>query len=115
MNFNKREEDGKVIIDGTGELKVMEATRSSSFKYSRQRLTMEKHGEQGIFSTLHANFDPSAIVSEMKFTNKEALFFGSYCEKSKDCTQMKLQSKLDTDSTFHSLIVLIQLFKLPLK
>lgn len=101
MNFNKRIENGKTIIEGSGQLKVVDAVRTSSFKYSRQYLSKESHGEDGIVCTLHANFDPSAVVSEIKFTTKEALFFGSYCEKSKDCTQMKLHSKLDTDSNYH--------------
>lgn len=78
-------------------MKVGENTRSSSFKYTRKQLTREVDGEVGVAILLNANFDPSAIVGELKMSNKELHVFNSYCEQSKDCAHFKLQSLLDTE------------------
>jgi len=97
-NYKKRDEDGKVTVEGNGNLRIGEDTRSSSFKYTRTQLTREKNGEIGVIFVLNTNFDPAAIVSELKLSNKEILIFNSYCEQSKDCAHFKLQSNYDTDS-----------------
>ncbi|KAL6267909.1 hypothetical protein P5V15_000977, partial [Pogonomyrmex californicus] len=97
-NYKKRDEAGKITIEGSGNLKVGENTRSSSFTYTRQRLTREKDGENGVVIVLNAKFDPAAIVGELKLSNKELLIFNSYCEQSKDCAHFKLQSNFDTDN-----------------
>ncbi|KAL0104310.1 hypothetical protein PUN28_017203 [Cardiocondyla obscurior] len=97
-NYKKREEAGKIIIEGNGNLKIGEATRSSSFKYTRQQLTREKDGESGVVIVLNAKFDPAAVVGELKLSNKELLVFNSYCEQSKDCAHFKLQSSYDSDN-----------------
>lgn len=97
-NYKKRDEAGKTIIEGSGNLKIGEDTRSSSFKYTRQQLTHEKDGESGMVIVLNAKFDPAAVVGELKLSNKEILVFNSYCEQSKDCAHFKLQSSYDTDS-----------------
>jgi len=97
-NYKKRDEAGKIIVEGSGNLKIGEDTRSSSFKYTRQQLTREKDGESGVVIVLNAKFDPAAVVGELKLSNKELLVFNSYCEQSKDCAHFKLQSNYDTDS-----------------
>lgn len=97
-NYKKRDEAGKITIEGNGNLKIGEDTKSSSFKYTRQQLTREKDGESGALIVLNAKFDPVAIVGELKLSNKEVLVFNSYCELSKDCAHFKLQSSYDTDS-----------------
>ncbi|XP_035725460.1 apolipophorins-like [Vespa mandarinia] len=96
-NYKKRQEEGKIIVEGNGSLKIGENTRSSSFKYTRQQLTHETDGEVGVAIILNANFGPSAIVGEVKLTNKEVHVFNSYCEQSKDCAHFKLQATLDSD------------------
>ncbi|KAL6440757.1 hypothetical protein ACFW04_003301 [Cataglyphis niger] len=96
-NYKRREEGGKIIVEGNGNLKIGENTRSSSFKYTRQQLTREKDGEVGVIIVLNAKFDPAAIVGELKLSNKEMLVSNSYCEQSKDCAHFKLQSSYDTD------------------
>ncbi|KAM0732090.1 Apolipophorin [Formica fusca] len=96
-NYKKRDEGGKIIVEGNGNLKIGENTRSSSFKYTRQQLTREKDGEVGVIIVLNAKFDPAAIVGELKLSNKEILVSNSYCEQSKDCAHFKLQSSYDTD------------------
>nr|XP_012225513.1 PREDICTED: apolipophorins [Linepithema humile] len=97
-NYKKRDEAGKITVEGTGNLKIGENTRSSSFKYTRQQLTHEKDGEVGVIIVLNAKFDPAAIVGELKLSNKEILVSNSYCEQSKDCAHFKLQSSYDTDN-----------------
>jgi hypothetical protein len=97
-NYKKRDEAGKTIVEGNGNLKIGEDTRSSSFKYTRQQLTHEKDGESGVVIVLNAKFDPAAVVGELKFSNKELLVFNSYCEQSKDCAHFKLQASYDTDN-----------------
>ncbi|XP_076681659.1 retinoid- and fatty-acid binding glycoprotein apolipophorin isoform X2 [Andrena cerasifolii] len=96
-NYKKREEDGKIVVEGNGNLKVGDNARTSSFKYTRQQLTHEKDGEVGVAMVLNANFGPSAIVGELKLSNKEVHLFNSYCEQNKDCAHFKLQSILDTE------------------
>ncbi|XP_032678528.1 apolipophorins [Odontomachus brunneus] len=96
-SYKRRDEAGKIIVEGNGNLKIGENTRSSSFKYTRQQLTHEKDGETGVVIVLNAKFDPIAIVGDLKFSNKEILVSNSYCEQSKDCAHFKLQSSYDTD------------------
>lgn len=96
-NYKRRDEPGKITIEGNGNLKVGEDTRSSSFKYTRQELVRETDGEIGVVMVLNAKFDPVAIVGELKVSNKEMLLSNSYCEQSKDCAHFKLQSTYDTD------------------
>lgn len=100
-NYKKRDEAGKITVEGNGNLKFGESTRSSSFKYTRQQLTRENDGEVGVIIVLNAKFDPAAIVGELKLSNKEILVSNSYCERSKDCAHFKLQSSYDTDSKSH--------------
>lgn len=85
------------MVEGNGSLKVGDDTKSSSFKYTRQQLTHEKDGEVGVAMVLNANFGPSAIVGELKLSNKEVHLFNSYCEQNKDCAHFKLLSILDTE------------------
>lgn len=94
-SYKKREEEGKTVIEGKGTLKVGDNTKSSSFKYTRQQLTNEKDGEVGVAVILNANFGTSAIVGELKLSNKELHAFNSYCEQTKDCAHFKLLSTLD--------------------
>lgn len=94
-SYKKRDEDGKIVVEGNGNLKIGDNSRSSSFKYTRQQLTQEKDGEIGVAMVLNANFGPSAIVGELKLSNKEVHVFNSYCEQNKDCAQFNLQSILD--------------------
>nr|XP_034187967.1 apolipophorins [Osmia lignaria] len=96
-SYKKRDEDGKIVVEGNGNLKVGDDTKSSSFKYTRQQLTKEKDGEVGVAMVLNANFGPSAIVGELKLSNKEVHVFNSYCEQNKDCAHFKLQSTLDVE------------------
>lgn len=86
-------------------MKIGDNTKSSSFKYVRKQLTRENDKEVGVTIVLNASFGPSAIVGELKLSDKEVLVFNSYCEQSKDCAQYKLQSTLDTDRKF--LIILL--------
>ncbi|KAG5308105.1 APLP protein, partial [Acromyrmex insinuator] len=113
-NYKKRDETGKITLEGNGNLKIGEDTKSSSFKYTRQQLTREKDGESGVLIVLNAKFDPVAIVGELKLSNKEVLVFNSYCELSKDCAHFKLQSSYDADNknnVDHELTVEVDLKK----
>lgn len=93
------------MVEGSGNLKVGDNTRSSSFKYTRQRLTHEKDGEAGVAIVLNANLGPSAIVGELKLSNKELHLFNSYCEQNKDCAQFKLQSILNVESEYSLVLI----------
>nr|XP_033202794.1 apolipophorins [Bombus vancouverensis nearcticus] len=96
-NYKRRDEDGKIVVEGNGSMKVGDDTRSSSFKYTRQQLSQEKDGEVGVAIVLNVNFEPSAIVGELKLSNKELHVFNSYCEQNKDCAQFKLQSIMNVE------------------
>ncbi|XP_017879492.1 apolipophorins [Ceratina calcarata] len=111
-SYKKHDEDGKIVVEGNGNLKIGDNSRSSSFKYTRQQLTQEKDGEIGVAMVLNANFGPSAIVGELKLTNKEVHVFNSYCEQSKDCAQFKLQSIFNAQPTLrHQITVEVDLKK----
>ncbi|KAJ8687230.1 hypothetical protein QAD02_023024 [Eretmocerus hayati] len=97
-NYKRHEEDKKITVEGNGSLKIGEDTKGSSFKYVRKQLTRESDKEVGVATMLNASFGPSAIVVELKLSNKEVRVFNSYCEASKDCAHFKLQSTLDTDN-----------------
>lgn len=96
-NYKRHEEDKKVTLEGSGSLKIGENTKSSSFKYVRKQLTRQADKEVGVAIMLNSSFGPSAIVGELKLSDKEVHVFNSYCEQSKDCAHFKLQSTLDTD------------------
>lgn len=96
-NYKRRDEDGKIVVEGNGSMKLGDDTRSSSFKYTRQQLSQEKDGEVGVAIVLNVNFEPSAIVGELKLSNKELHVFNSYCEQNKDCAQFKLQSIMNVE------------------
>ncbi|XP_008560242.1 apolipophorins [Microplitis demolitor] len=96
-NYSKRDEAGTVIVEGNGNLQIGENSRSLKFTYSRKQLTRENDGQVGTAILLNANFGPSAVVGELKLSDKEVLVFNSYCEQSKDCAHFKLQSTMDTD------------------
>ena len=89
-----------MTLEGNGSLKIGENTKSSSFKYVRKALTREADKEVGVAIMLNASFGPSAIVGELKLSDKEVHVFNSYCEASKDCAHFKLQSTLDTDRNY---------------
>ena len=48
-------------------------------------------------NSVELNFEPSAIVGELKLSNKELHVFNSYCEQKKDCAQFKLQSIMNVE------------------
>ncbi|XP_058796215.1 apolipophorins [Phymastichus coffea] len=100
-NYKRHEEEKKVTLEGNGSLQIGENTRSSSFKYVRKQLTKETDKEVGVAIMLNASFGPSAIVGELKLSDKEVHVFNSYCEQSKDCANFKLHSTLDTDHVSH--------------
>ncbi|XP_066596058.1 apolipophorins [Prorops nasuta] len=97
-SYKKKDEDGKIVVEGNGSVKIGENTRSSSFKYTRQQLTRDVDGETGVVVLLNANFGPSAVVGEWKLTNKEFHVFNSFCEQNKDCAHLKIQAIQDTDN-----------------
>lgn len=94
-NYNVHEEKGKYIVEGSGNLKVKEESKTASFKYISQRLTLESNGEQGIDITFNAAVGDRAIDSEYKLTNKQFSFLNSYCEKRKECVHFGLDSKIN--------------------
>lgn len=54
---------------------------------------------------MNANLGPSAIVGELKLSNKELHLFNSYCEQNKDCAQFKLQSILNVESEYSLVLI----------
>lgn len=47
-DYKTRDENGKFTIEGSGSLKFEDGTKSANFKFSKQRLNTDQHGEQGI-------------------------------------------------------------------
>ncbi|CAH1965494.1 unnamed protein product [Acanthoscelides obtectus] len=113
--YNAHDEHGKYVVDGSGSFKVKEETKSANFKYIRRQLSLDKDGEQGIDVSFDATIGSRAIDAEMRLTNKNLRQSISYCEKSKDCAHVEIDSKIssnDVENYNHVLEINLDLRKL---
>nr|CAI5824604.1 unnamed protein product [Callosobruchus analis] len=113
--YNAHDEHGKYVVDGSGSFKVKEETKSANFKYIRRQLYMDKDDEQGIDISFDATIGSRAIDAEMRLTNKNLRHSISYCEKSKDCAHVEIDSKInsnDVENYNHTLEINLDLRKL---
>ncbi|KAL3271520.1 hypothetical protein HHI36_021999 [Cryptolaemus montrouzieri] len=90
---SSREEQGKFIIEGSGNFKVQDQDKTGNFKYIRTSLTSEKNGEVGEEISFDASLGNKALDAELKLTNKEFRYLNSYCEESKQCAHVEIDVK----------------------
>ncbi|XP_023030403.2 retinoid- and fatty-acid binding glycoprotein apolipophorin [Leptinotarsa decemlineata] len=96
-NYQARDEHGKYVVEGSGSVKIKDATKPLSFKYICHQLSLQKDGEQGIDVSLDASVGNMAIDSEFKTTNKQFRYLSSYCETNKECTHVEIDSKVNSN------------------
>ncbi|KAG5899642.1 hypothetical protein JTB14_036015 [Gonioctena quinquepunctata] len=100
-SYQARDEHGKYIVEGSGSFKVKEETKTASFKYICQRLTPQKNGEQGVEVSIEGSVGDKAIDTEFKLSNKQFRALTSYCEKTKECAHVEIDSNTIKDEIDH--------------
>ncbi|KAK9874207.1 hypothetical protein WA026_002563 [Henosepilachna vigintioctopunctata] len=90
---SSREEQGKFIVEGSGNFKVENQDKSGNFKYISTSLTAGKNGETGEEISFDASLGNKAIDAELKWTDKEFRYTNSYCEESKQCAHVEVDIK----------------------
>lgn len=116
-SYTSREEHGKLIIEGSGSFKVKDQTKSANFKFIKENLVQNKHGEKGIEVSFDAGLGNKAIDAELKVTNKQFRILNSYCEEKKQCAHVEFDIKTNADdvTSFNQVIeITIDLRKLGL-
>lgn len=101
-SYKAREEGGKYIIEGSGDFKVKEESKTGNFKYVHHPLTAEKNGETGVEVSFNAGLGSKAIDAEFTLTNKHFRILNSYCEETKQCAHVEVDSKITTAGKLHS-------------
>ncbi|XP_044763302.1 apolipophorins-like isoform X2 [Coccinella septempunctata] len=95
--ISNRQEQGKNIIEGSGDFKVGTENKSGNFKYIRTVLTSDKNGENGNEISFDATIGTKAIDAELKITDKEFRYLYSFCEASKQCAHVEIDAKTTTN------------------
>ncbi|CAG9770462.1 unnamed protein product [Ceutorhynchus assimilis] len=97
LNYAAKEENGKFIIDGHGNFKVKDESKSGNFKYIIEQLDQQKNGEQGVQISFDAAIGSKAVDSEYKLTNKHFRLQNSYCEQKKECAYFEVDNKINAN------------------
>ncbi|XP_045469243.1 apolipophorins-like [Harmonia axyridis] len=92
-----RQEQGKNIVEGSGDFKVGNDKKTGNFKYIRTILTSDKNGENGNEISFDATIGTKAIDAEVKITDKEFRYMYSFCEASKQCAHIEIDAKTITN------------------
>lgn len=98
LAYAAKEESGKFIIDGSGNFKVKDESKSGNFKYIIEKLEAEKNGEVGVVISFDAALGDKNLDSEYKLTNKHFRLQNSYCEQKKECAYIEIDNKLNSNS-----------------
>uniref|UniRef100_A0AAR5QJT3 Vitellogenin domain-containing protein n=1 Tax=Dendroctonus ponderosae TaxID=77166 RepID=A0AAR5QJT3_DENPD len=96
FTYGAKDENGKFIIDGSGTLKVKDASKSGHFKYIFQKLEQDKNAEQGVQVSFDGALGDRAVDSEFKLTSKHFRVQNSYCEQKKECAYIEIDNKINT-------------------
>lgn len=113
-DFKVTDEKGRTMIEGQGNVKLYEEQQSTSFTFIRNKLEAQKDGETGVSFVLDGRLGTKNIVSELKLTDKTALFKHTVCETKKQCINIDLRSSInrqDLDFT-HELVISVDLRQL---
>lgn len=92
-SFISKQEGPKMIIEGSGSVKVKDEQKSANFKYIRTLLT--EGNEQGMETFLNLAIGERSYVAESRVTNLEYKTSYVYCEEKKQCANAEIQSKIN--------------------
>lgn len=112
-----KQENNKSILEGQGQLTYQGKAQSTNFKLIRQVYNLNTDKEIGFSYNLNGQFGPKNSVSTFKLTNKDFNIKFSICEEKKQCTNVQLQSSVNTENeelnvVRHSLLALFDLRQL---
>lgn len=113
--FQVKEERGKTIIEGTGNVKLYEDQQATTFKFIRNKFEATKDGETGVSFVFDGRIGTKNIISELKLTDKNVAFKHTVCEAKKQCVNVDLRStiqKTEFNDFKHELLVSVDLREL---
>uniref|UniRef100_A0A336M8K5 CSON013728 protein n=1 Tax=Culicoides sonorensis TaxID=179676 RepID=A0A336M8K5_CULSO len=113
--FAVKEDKGKTIIEGTGNLKLYEENQATTFKFIRNKFEGTKDGETGVSFVFDGRLGTKNIISELKLTDKNVAFKHTVCEAKKQCVNVDLRStlqKTEFNDFKHELLVSVDLREL---
>lgn len=107
-SYKVHKEGDKFIVEGSGDVKIKDKSKSANFKFIKQSLSLEKNGEKGVEFSFDAVLGEQAIDSELKITNKQFRLLDSYCEEKKKCAHIEIDSKTNANGIlFHTILFVI--------
>ncbi|KAJ8705174.1 hypothetical protein PYW07_011001 [Mythimna separata] len=92
-SYISKQEGPKMIIEGSGAVKVKEEQKSANFKYIRTILG--DGNEKGIETFFNMAIGERSYVAESRVTNLEYKNSYVYCEEKKQCAHAEVNSKID--------------------
>ncbi|CAH0599019.1 unnamed protein product [Chrysodeixis includens] len=92
-SYISKQEGPKMIIEGSGSVKVKEDQKSANFKYIRTILG--EGNEKGVETFFNVAIGERSYVAESRVTNLEYKNSYVYCEEKKQCAHAELNSKID--------------------
>lgn len=113
--FQVKEDRGKTIIEGTGNVKLYEEQQATTFKFIRNKFDSTKDGETGVSFVFDGRLGTKNIISELKLTDKNVAFKHTVCEAKKQCVNVDLRStiqKTEFNDFKHELLISVDLREL---
>ncbi|XP_075987202.1 retinoid- and fatty-acid binding glycoprotein apolipophorin isoform X2 [Anticarsia gemmatalis] len=92
-SFISKQEKDKMIIEGSGAVKVKDEQKSANFKYIRTILG--EGNEKGVETFFNIAIGERSYVAESRVTNLEYKNSYVYCEEKKQCAHAEINSKID--------------------
>ncbi|KAJ8707317.1 hypothetical protein PYW08_010569 [Mythimna loreyi] len=92
-SYISKQEGPKMIIEGSGAVKVKEEQKSANFKYIRTILG--DGNEKGVETFFNMAIGERSYVAESRVTNLEYKNSYVYCEEKKQCAHAEFNSKID--------------------
>ncbi|KAH9637818.1 hypothetical protein HF086_017596 [Spodoptera exigua] len=93
-SYISKQEGPKMIIEGSGAVKVKDEQKSANFKYIRTILG--EGNEKGVETFFNMAIGERSYVAESRVTNLEYKNSYVYCEEKKQCAHAEINSKIDT-------------------
>lgn len=114
-DFQVKEDKGKTIIEGSGNVKWYEESQVTTFKFIRNKFEAKTDGEVGVSFVFDGRLGNKNIISELKLTDKNVALKHTVCEAKKQCVNIDLRStlqKADINDFKHELLISIDLREL---
>lgn len=115
-DFTLKEEKGKTIVEGQGNVKVNDKSKAASFKFISYKYDQSKgDSETGVQYVLNGLVGPRKIVTEIKMTDKNFHIKHTMCEEKKQCINFEFLSvikHMDVNKFNHELLISMDLRQL---